>query len=192
MISDLFALELRPWILIAVVFFVALNDLRQYRISNRSVLATLAAGLAWSASQGSLGGLGQSLLGILVGFLLLIILYAIGGVTAGDVKWLAALGAWYGPKGIVGVFLVSGGILGILSLGLLAYSSIRPVKTGWGSPSDGMDRNDYDVVLATQGMGIDDVYQSRDRRRRMIPYAVPVALGVLLIELVRMFARYYV
>lgn len=169
--SELFVGASRSWILIVLVLLVAINDLRHYRISNYSVVATLLAGLFWSSFFGHLSGFIQSLLGVLVGFLLLILLYGMGGVTAGDVKWLAALGAWYGPKGVLGVFLASGGILGILSLGWMVYGSLYPLKP--------------ESESSPPPLEIDRVYQSSHRRRWMIPYALPIALGVLLIELSR-------
>ncbi|HMF11178.1 MAG TPA: A24 family peptidase, partial [Gemmataceae bacterium] len=42
------------------------------------------------------GGIGASLLGTLVGFLLLLPVYAIGGMGAGDVKMQMGFGAWVG------------------------------------------------------------------------------------------------
>src|SRR5207237_8615333 len=42
------------------------------------------------------GGIGASLVGTLVGFLLLLPVYAIGGMGAGDVKMQMGFGAWVG------------------------------------------------------------------------------------------------
>ena len=176
-ISDELIIQLRSWMLVVVVLLIAIHDLRHYRITNLSVIVTLLVGLAWSFALGRFSGLGQSLSGIAVGFLLLIVFYGLGGVTAGDVKWIAALGAWYGPKGIVGVFLVSGGILGLLSLGWMLYSAINPVER---KPLE------HDPTPSQTGPEkIDQVYASEDRRRLMIPYALPVGVAVVLIELGR-------
>lgn len=180
-ISDEFIIQLRSWMLVAGVLLIAIHDLRHYRITNLSVIVTLLAGIAWSFALGSLSGLGQSLAGIAVGFLLLIVFYSVGGVTAGDVKWMAALGAWYGSKGVIGVFLVSGGILGLLSLLWMFSSAITPVE-----------RKPFEHDADPQHKGtkrIDQVYESKDRRRFMIPYALPVAIAVVLIELRRSFLQ---
>lgn len=174
-ISDTLVNAIRSSILIVLVLSIALHDLRHYRITNLSVIGTILAGVCWSFLFGHLSGLGQSLSGILVGFLLLLFFYSLGGVTAGDVKWMAALGAWYGPKGVVGLFLVSGGILGLLSLGWLLYCAANPVKPEVHECSE--------TTKKIGGETIDQVYQSKDRRRRMIPYAVPVALAAVMIEL---------
>jgi len=170
MINNISIQEFRPWVLICLVLLVAQRDLREYRISNRWVLVTLAAGILWNGLFYQLDGLGQSGLGALVGFGLLIPLYALGGVTAGDVKWLAALGAWYGPKGTVGLFMVSGVALGLFSLGLVVASAIYPSRS------------------EAQVSSLDETFESPERRKRLIPYAIPIAIGVVLIESIRIYA----
>ena len=174
MFESLLAPEHKPWILIALVLFVAQRDLRHYKITNVSVLVTLLAGLAWNTYFLHLPGLQSGLLGILVGGGILLPLYALGGLTAGDVKWQAALGAWYGPKAIIGVFLVSGVILGVISLLWLILPKIlhqAPPPATQNQPSK----------------TIDEIFDSSDRRSRLIPYALPVGVGVVLIESIRLF-----
>lgn len=173
MFESLLAPEHKPWILIALVLFVAQRDLRHYKITNVSVLVTLHAGLAWNTYFLHLPGLQGGLLGILIGGGILLPLYALGGLTAGDVKWQAALGAWYGPKAIIGVFLVSGVILGLISLlWLILPKILRQVPTPPTTPNQ-------------PPKTIDEIFDSSDRRSRLIPYALPVGVGVVLIESIR-------
>lgn len=178
---------LRPWLLIGLVLLVAQSDLRHYRISNRSVLITMIGGLTWNFWFHSSSGLGFSLVGILAGFALLVPFYAIGGMTAGDVKWLAALGAWYGTKGVLGLFLVSGVALGVMSIGwILAYGSTQNRNTA--DPANGPAQQAEDSSSSKLSASeLDRAFDSADRRARFIPYALPVAFGVLLIESVRLY-----
>jgi len=185
--------ELQPWLLIGLVLFVAQGDLRQYRISNSSVLITLIGGMVWNLCFYSGSGLWFSALGILVGFALLLPFYAMGGMTAGDVKWLAALGAWYGPKGVLGLFIVSGIALGLLSMGWIAYRAMRGPK-GANEPIVDEDRAEEEQAQtqgAVEKTDLDRAFESPDRRFRFIPYALPVAIGVLLIETVRLYLRMF-
>jgi len=182
--DDLFVFSLKSSMVLAITILVAWGDLLHYRISNRAVLLTLMMGLAWNASNTLWIGAAMGPLGVLVGFVLLVPFYAMGGVTAGDVKWLAALGAWYGPRGIVGVFLVSSILLGVFCLASIAFRYIVM----------GRQKSQVGLVMKTRGIRelgssavcnkarIDDVYRSADRRSVLIPYAVPVAIGVLMIE----------
>lgn len=182
--DDLFIFSPKSSIVLALTILIAWGDLLHYRISNRAVLLTLMMGLAWNASNPLWIGATMGLLGVLVGFVLLVPFYALGGVTAGDVKWLAALGAWYGPRGIVGVFLVSSILLGVFCLASIAFRYIGMVRpTPRGGP---LIENRGNLGLGSSTIGnkarIDDVYCSTDRRSVLIPYAVPVAIGVLMIE----------
>lgn len=175
MIQSFLAPEYKPWILIALVLLVAQRDLRHYKITNVSVLATLLAGLAWDSYFHRTSGLQHGLLGVLVGGGILLPLYALGGLTAGDVKWQAALGAWYGPKAIIGVFLVSGVILGAISLLWLILPKILHA-----SPTHPLAPNQPSKT-------IDEIFDSSERRSRLVPYALPVGVGVVLIESIRLY-----
>jgi hypothetical protein len=83
-------------------------------------------------SQG-LPGLVSGFLGMLLGFTLLILPYLWGGMGAGDVKALAALGAWLGPKLIAFLFCYMGIAGGIIALGYLAWKGRlwEKIKEGW-------------------------------------------------------------
>lgn len=61
------------------------------------------------------------LLGIGLGLALLLIPFAAGGMGAGDVKLLMALGAFVGPQSLLWLFLYAGVAGGIFSLGYMAY-----------------------------------------------------------------------
>jgi prepilin peptidase CpaA len=90
-------------------------DLANRRIPNALVAAMLVVGLysqTFVAPESLLWSAG----GALVGFLILIPFYALGGMGAGDVKLLAAAGSFLGPMGalLAGVAtLAAGGVLGL-------------------------------------------------------------------------------
>jgi prepilin peptidase CpaA len=180
MILSILTPDLKPWILIALVLLVAQRDLRHFKITNLSVLTTLIAGIAWNILFHRTQGLQQSIGGILAGGGILLPLYALGGLTAGDVKWQAALGAWYGPKAIIGVFLVSGVFLGLISVLLLIAPKLLSKQPKPASPTPAPKPTPASKT-------IDEIFDSPDRRTRLIPYALPVALGVLLIESIKLY-----
>jgi prepilin peptidase CpaA len=101
-------------ILIAVVACVC--DLRTRRIPNVLTLGAATAGLAYHVFTGGLEGLGQSVLGWVVGVLMFIVPFALRGLGGGDVKLVAALGAWIGPSDAIWLGLytaIAGGLMGI-------------------------------------------------------------------------------
>src|SRR4051812_35125806 len=89
------------WPTLVVMVIATISDIRSRRIPNWLVVPFLVAGVAVSTATHGWGGLGQSLLGVLVAALLLGILYGLGGMGMGDVKLCAAIGAWIGPRQLV-------------------------------------------------------------------------------------------
>jgi prepilin peptidase CpaA len=77
--------------------WMAVSDIRTKRIPNYLTFGCALAGLGYQlGAHGWAGGVG-ALLGTVTGVALLIVAYWMGGMGAGDVKALAALGAWLGP-----------------------------------------------------------------------------------------------
>ena len=108
---------------IAAILFVtgaalaAASDIRSRKVTNRLNLAIVLLGLAWRATSLDLGTTGAGLAGIGVGLAMLMVPFSLGWLGAGDVKLLAAFGAWLGPYDTVlaGLFgLAGGGVLAAL------------------------------------------------------------------------------
>ncbi len=110
-----------PILLVAMLGLALWRDLSAHRIDNwltfsGAVLATMLH-LFLSGSSGVLYALG----GLAVGFLLLLPLYAYGGMAAGDVKLMAAAGAFLGPTDAalsVAASLLAGSVLAVCVLSL--------------------------------------------------------------------------
>ncbi len=82
------------------------TDLLWRRIPNALTAPAGLLGLIYHASPapGALGA-GAALAGMLAGGALLLVLYRMGRVGGGDVKLLAALGAWLGPEAVTALFV---------------------------------------------------------------------------------------
>ncbi|MBM4320140.1 MAG: hypothetical protein FJ125_09295 [Deltaproteobacteria bacterium] len=104
----------------------ALLDLLTRRISNLASLGFLTAGLlAQTAAQGG-SGLLHGLAGAGTGLLLLLLPFALRLVKGGDVKFLAAMGAWLGPLPTISATICGFVAAGVLSAALLvAWPSLR-------------------------------------------------------------------
>src|SRR5436309_8439245 len=104
---------------IAVASVAVYTDTRRTRIPNWLTFPALGVGLAMHAILGGTEALMPSLQGAGLGLLLFLVPFLIGGMGAGDVKLLAALGAFVGPEHVFIVFFVSalvGGVTGLLVL----------------------------------------------------------------------------
>lgn len=109
---------LLPIILIAASWI----DLKQHRIPNFLTFSALIIGVSLQLLLYGWEGLTYSLGGMAIGFLILIPFYIKGGMGAGDVKLMAAAGAFLGFNGAllaVGLTLFAGSIMGIFLLVVL-------------------------------------------------------------------------
>lgn len=103
--------------LIAVLVCATILDVTTHRIPNALLLPALIIALIVAAMTTGATGLLLSIAGFLVGMAVLLPLYALGAMGAGDVKLLGVAGAFLAPYGalVAGVAtLILGGVYGIL------------------------------------------------------------------------------
>jgi prepilin peptidase CpaA len=91
-------------------------DLRTRRIPNVLTLGAAALAIAVHVADAGVSGVMTSVGGWLVGMAVLFTMYALGGMGAGDVKLLGALGAWLGPIDAIWLALYTGIAGGVIAL----------------------------------------------------------------------------
>ncbi len=142
-------------------------------------LITLPAiGLALILHSIESGGLGFvfSVLGLLLGIAFLFIPYALGGMGAGDVKLLGAIGALQGPTMVVLVFLYTalvGGVMVAVIFWRRRAATRKPILN-----FRGVWVNLVSLVL-TQRPSVDSLVPEEIKGVQM-PYAVAIGIGTLL------------
>jgi prepilin peptidase CpaA len=104
-------------LLILVISFI--TDLKDRRILNIITFPTMIIGLAYHTITAGWDGLAFSGFGLLLGLGLLVIPYLLDGMGAGDVKLLAAIGALKGTTFVLGAFLFTAIIGGLIALVIL-------------------------------------------------------------------------
>lgn len=107
-------------VLVGILIIASVTDLRSQRISNRLTYSTMLFGLILHTLTAGFSGLLHSIGGLFLGLILLIAFYIIGGMGAGDVKLMAAVGSLLGPQGVFHAFLGTALIGGIYALLILA------------------------------------------------------------------------
>jgi prepilin peptidase CpaA len=156
----------------AVAVIAAGCDLKTRRIPNS---LTFGAPLIALAVNGYLAGwqaVGLSILGWVVGLVLFFPFYALGGLGAGDVKLLAALGAFVGPVTAIWVALFTSIAGGAMALFVALYSGY--LRTAF--------VNLWCVVMYWRLEGprpVPEMTLATNRGPRLA-YAVPVLAGLML------------
>ncbi len=88
--------------------WMAWGDARTRRIPNYLILIAIFSGLGFQFGAHGWLGLCWAILGACAGFALMIGFYLKGGMGAGDIKALAALGVWLGPLPTLYLFIYMG------------------------------------------------------------------------------------
>lgn len=106
-------------LLLATTVICVFTDLTKRKIYNLVLFPAVTMGAGYHLYTGGLSGGYFSLKGFCLGLALLLIPYLLGGIGAGDVKFLAAIGALKGPCFIFVTFqagAIAGGVLAIFYL----------------------------------------------------------------------------
>jgi len=158
---------------LAVALWIAWGDLRTYRIPNYLTLSTALAGLVFQAATHGWNGVGDGLLGLILGLFLLLPPYLMRGIGAGDVKALAALGTWLGPGLTLMLFFYMALAGGLLALGLLIYKGLlwTYMRQGWSYLAS---------WLLFRPVGLPAVTTPKTQTKG-IPYGVAIALGMVVL-----------
>jgi prepilin peptidase CpaA len=99
-------------------------DLRTRRIPNALTFSAALLGLLVQLFVAGPGGALTAVGGWAVGLLLFLPFFMLGGMGGGDVKLLAALGAFLGPRDIVWLAVyssIAGGVLAVIVAGIKGY-----------------------------------------------------------------------
>jgi prepilin peptidase CpaA len=159
-------------VIVGVVLMAVAWDLSTRRIPNVLTFGAALAGFVVHGYAGGWSGAGMSVAGWLVGVACFLPVFLLRGMGGGDVKLLAAIGAWIGPVATVWVALfasIAGGVLGLvvaLCSGYLAqlFVNVSCVLMAW--RVSGL-RPVPELTLASQ-------------RGPRLAYAVPLFAGLMM------------
>jgi prepilin peptidase CpaA len=163
-------------VLIAVTI-TAVTDIWKYKVYNALTIPLLISGMVYHAYTGGANGLAISILGAAFGFGSLLAFYLLGGMGAGDVKLLAAVGAWLGLQQTYYVFLATCLVTGGYSL-FLILSNGRLAETWLNLQILWHRINAFGRYMGAEER-VEAVVNDADRASRLIPFGAMVAIGVI-------------
>ncbi|HVC91361.1 MAG TPA: A24 family peptidase [Acidobacteriaceae bacterium] len=160
------------WPTLIVLAIATFTDVRSCRIPNWLVLPFLVAGIAVSGWMHGWHGVGQSLLGIGLGAVVLGFFYWMGGMGMGDLKLCAAVGAWIGPSQLLVALVLTGIAGGIMALcWAIGGGFVGELFSGTG-----------DLIFGLRKRGLrphPELILDNPLTRKM-PYAPAIAIGTLI------------
>ncbi len=170
---SVFAAHWPFWLVAVTLVVAAVIDGWQLRVPNWLTFPMIIGGWVFCAVTGGWEGLGESLLGTLVGLALLLPAYAIGGMGAGDVKLLAGVGAWVGATTTFYAFCVSALIGGIIALAMVL------LRRNWKKHQAQFLKIVNEVVTIGNPEELATIAAKRKSSMLLLPYGIPIAIGTI-------------
>jgi prepilin peptidase CpaA len=160
---------------VVVTAIAAYTDYRRHKIPNWLTLPFFAAGWVYQGVCHGGPGLLDGLYGFALGFGTYFVLWLIAGGGGGDVKLMGAVAVWLGFKLTLYLMIVSTVLVILDSVVVMAYTILRVGFAKW--------KKQY---LATgkvdaKGRPVFGETQEQRRQRRVVPFAIPVAMAAWLV-----------
>lgn len=162
--------------LLVAVFAAGIFDYRFRKVPNYITFPAILGGLAIGMLQGGFTGLSASSFGLFFGIALFAIPYAMGGMGAGDVKLLGAIGAIKGIGFVFTSFLGAAIIGGIMAVGRMAFIIKSSDMT--------VLRESIKTVYYTGALSAIEVPEYALKER--LPYAVAISAGAIVALILEM------
>lgn len=167
--------ELMLAIIIPAALLASWKDYREHRVPNWLNAAIAATGLAAQTAYHGWAGLQNAAAGMLLAFGLLVIFWAIKGMGAGDVKFMAAIGTWLGPHLTVSAVAVGGIAGGVLAVGIIV------ARRRWGETLSNFRILATKVCSAQTAFSEFGSAKSLSGSSALLPYAIPLSVGALVV-----------
>ena len=164
---------------VVVATMAGTMDVRRGRVPNALTYPAVLVGVALGAAQGG-AGLGQSALGLVAALLCALPLWIWGGMGGGDLKLLAAIGAFFGAWGFLTTLLCSLVLGGACAVAVLAWRG-ELLRALWSMIA-------FAVTAPLPGVRTAPLQPGAALR---IPFGAPIGVAMLLQVLYREGARWW-
>jgi len=154
-----------------VLIVAAYIDGKELRVPNWITFPMVLSGLVYCTWTDGWAGLGFGLLGMVVGLLTLLPLYAVGGMGAGDVKLMAGIGAWLGATVTWYAFIATVVVGAVMAIVMVL------TRRAWDKHYGNF------LIIMTEFMTVknprklSEIAAERKPRMLLLPYGIPICIG---------------
>lgn len=174
------------WLTTVLLIWAAVIDGIQLKVPNWLTFPMILSGLAYSGFAFGWEGLAWSVGGAVIGLLLLLPAYAIGGMGAGDVKLLAGVGAW------MYVMLDATGEVTVNPAWAMVYAFAATTVIGavmavlmvlrrkaWDRHSGQFWMILNEITTIKDPNKLSEIAAERKPSMLLLPYGIPIAIGTI-------------
>ncbi len=170
--------EITLALLVPGILYASWIDYAQRKVPNWLNALIAVTGLALQGSyfgwyDHGVGGVGWGLLGLAVGFAVLIVPWLMHGMGAGDVKLMMAIGCWLGPW-LTLLSFAAGAIIGGISAIVMILSTGRAVHAYTNLQTIMTKMRRWDTTFGEYGGA-----RTFGDTSQLLPYGVPLTAGTL-------------
>jgi prepilin peptidase CpaA len=165
------------WTVTLFLIVAAVIDGFELKVPNWLTFPMIVSGWLYSALAASLagdawyGGFGGSLLGTAAGLAMLLPLYAIGGMGAGDVKLLAGVGAWLGASHTLHAFCATAIVGAVLAIAMVV------ARRAWVKHARQLWMILGEILTIRDPEQLASIAAQRKSSMLLLPYGIPIAIG---------------
>ncbi len=161
------------WLVTVVLIVAAVIDGFELKVPNWLTFPLIISGWIYSCVAMGWSGLGWSLFGTMVGLVLLLPAYAIGGMGAGDVKLLAGVGAWMHGLHTFYAFCISTVVGAILAVGMVLF------RKAWSKHAGQFWMIVNEILTIKNPSELSAIAADRKSSMLLLPYGIPIAIGTI-------------
>lgn len=161
------------WLVSVVMVVAAVIDGVKLKVPNWITYALVVSGWIYSPLAFGWEGLTWSICGTIVGLVLLLPAYAIGGMGAGDVKLLAGVGAWVHPTHTLYAFCATaivGAVIAVIQAWWLG--ELRKHANQFQSIL-------YEILTIRDANQLAAIAADRKSTMLLLPYGIPMTIGTI-------------
>jgi prepilin peptidase CpaA len=162
------------WFVTGVLIVAAVIDGMILKVPNWLTFPFILSGWWYGFEVAGWSGLGYSVLGTLVGFALLLVLRAVGGMGMGDVKLLGGIGAWVGTTNVLYAYVATVIVGAIMALVMMATSG------RWQDHLRMMKQIMLEWITIRNPDRLAAIARERKPQMKLLPYGIPMAIGSIL------------
>ena len=156
---------------VLVALVGAVTDVRSARIPNRLTYPAIVVALALRVSFLGLAGLKSGAFGMLAAGGLFLFLFVLGAMGGGDMKLMAAVGAWVGSDEVMMLILAAALAGGVLAIGRIIFRNVLGETL----------RNTIRLIFFrfTSGLQPHPELNVQAPESQRVPFGVAIAVGAL-------------
>ena len=164
------------WLVTIVLVVAATIDGLKLKVPNWITFPMVISGWIYSAGFSQYAGwegLLYSLGGTVVGLGVMLPLYSVGGMGAGDVKLNAGIGAWVWIQVTLYAFCATAIVGGILAIAMVIWSG------SWEHHRQQFWKIWNEIVTIRDPEKLSEIAAERKPTMRLLPYGIPMAIGTI-------------